>query len=239
MFIVTCHCGRCGNLVDFRFFHVGGSGSFEPTALAVKRPTVMHRAPSVNSGEEGPTVRAHAVGICPRCNDPTLFDFTTRKRYIEDIRKNLNETQGLVGGSTLITITATFPPVREPETDPAWPESLLRQFSDAQRMLDQDMTPSTITATCRTVLDIATKCLDDTLAKLSLQKRIDQLLSSGVITKPIADWGHAIRLDGNEAVHEGIGNRRDAEQYVAFLKMFLNMAFSLPKRISERSADDL
>lgn len=153
---------------------------------------------------------------------------------MENIKKNLKETEGLVGGDSLIKVTATHPPLREPDNDPAWPEELVRQFSDAQRMLDQNMTPSIIITTCRTVLDIATKKLDHALADKALQKRIDGLLHAGVITKPIADWGHAIRLDGNEAVHEGIGELEEAQQYVAFIKMFLNMTFALPRRIEAR-----
>lgn len=45
---------------------------------------------------------------------------------------------------------------------------------------------------------------------------------------PIKDWAHEIRLDGNAAAHNGIGGKSAADEYVEFLKMFLNMAFSLP-----------
>ena len=237
MFRVTNSCGRCGNLVDFNFVHVAGSGEHALDEVVETSQGFHWQASSPNrsrSDDHGPTISAHGVGICPRCNGPTLFDFITKRRFLENIKKNLGEASGLWGGASLIDVKATYPPVREPESDPTWPQELVRQFADAQKMLDQNMTPSIIITTCRTVLDIATKKLDEKLAGKPLQKRIEGLLQAGIITKPIADWGHAIRLDGNEAVHEGVGEVTEAQQYIAFLKMFLNMAFALPARIEAR-----
>ena len=64
-----------------------------------------------------------------------------------------------------------------------------------------------------------------------LVDRIDELLEKNVITRPLADWAHALRLDGNQAAHDLHGTRAEAEQYVAFLRMFMELTFSLPERI--------
>lgn len=182
----------------------------------------------------GSVVNGYGVAFCPRCSGPALLEFTTYERYIRNIISTLNEGTGLVGGESLVDVIACYPPTQEPETNEAWPDELVRQFSDAQRMLVMGMTPSLVVGTCRTVLDIATKKLGDAGAEKNLSRRIDHLLAQGIITKPIAVWAHTIRLDGNDAVHDGTGNEDDAREYVAFLKMFLNVAFTLPKRIDER-----
>lgn len=238
MFSVTKNCGRCGNLVDFRFKYAGecgrrdhGEQAFDVNAMDVS--SLVRRA-AEKSRDVGSMVNGYAVAFCPRCSGPALLEFETRERYLPNIVANLNEEVGLMGGQDLVKVTAIYPAAKEPETDTTWPIELVRQFADAQRMLEQGMTPSIIIGTCRTVLDLATKRLVPDDPEKVLARRIDKLLAAGVITKPIADWAHTIRLDGNEAVHEGVGEAADAREYIAFLKMFLNMVFSLPERINQR-----
>jgi hypothetical protein len=100
-------------------------------------------------------------------------------------------------------------------------------------MLNQGITPSIITGVCRTVLDVVTKKLG---AKESdtLFKRIEFLRDNSTITQPIRDWAHELRLDGNAATHDAVGDANEAREYVEFLRMFLNMAFTLPARIEAR-----
>ena len=121
--------------------------------------------------------------------------------------------------------------------DPMWPETLRRQFSDAQEILAQDRSPVIVLATCRSVLELALKELAPTDQGSSLYQRIENLHSNGEITTAIKDWAHAVRLDGNAATHAGEGDKAAATEYVEFLKMFFNMTFSLPARIEQKRND--
>lgn len=237
MFSITRNCGRCGNLVDFRLKYAGECGQVEPTREVFSTAlSSYHAVPSRTFDDhKGSKLEAYGLAFCPRCNGPTLLEFNSYQRYLQNIVSSLDEEHGFFGGQSLVAVTASFPPAKEPDIDPAWPSELVRHFADAQRMIDQNMTPSIIVGICRSVLDMATKQLGVDVKEKNLAKRIDRLLSDGIITKPIADWAHVIRVDGNDAVHDGIGNIEDAREYIAFLRMFLNVAFTLPKRIEERN----
>src|SRR5690606_35788775 len=129
-----------------------------------------------------------------------------------------------LGGSSLVNVLEVHPKPREPQTNPHWPAEITRQFSEAQRFVSQKVTPSIIISVCRTVLDVATKRLGAPESE-TLYKRIEFLASQGTITSPIKDWAHELRLDGNSATHDAIGDEQQASEYVEFLKMLLNMTF--------------
>ena len=148
-----------------------------------------------------------------------------------------DENKGfIIGGASRITVKAIHPTPQEPMQDPMWPDELRRAFADAQTMLAQKMSPSIILSTCGTVLELAAKKLDDDekVAKLKLQPRIDHLHQAGYITSPIKDWAHTMRQVRNGAAHAAEGTEEEAAEYVEFLKMFLNMTFSLPARIEQK-----
>jgi hypothetical protein len=87
----------------------------------------------------------------------------------------------------------------------------------------------------RKALDIATKELKETNG--NLVNRIDALATKNKITPAMKDWAHAIRLDGNEAAHDGdpIG-KETCETLKSFTELFLMYAFTLPIMLEERSA---
>jgi hypothetical protein len=231
MFHVPQHCGRCGHLVDFRFRNVW---------QVAMRPIVSEPVPAsrvaraIASDNLGPDVKGAAVAFCPRCYLPSLIDFTTKERYLDGIIGNLASEEGLMGGPDLVKVTAVYPPEAKPDEDQDWPSDIAPIFRDAQKMLSQQMTPSLIISACRSVLDMATAQLLQGTPEKVLMRRIERLHADGVITKPIADWAHQIRIDGNESVHEGRGEVEDARVYVQFLKIFLNVAFSLPMAIDRK-----
>lgn len=90
---------------------------------------------------------------------------------------------------------------------------------------------------CRGVMEVALQELETKAgappSKAPLIKRIDQLAGQGLITAGLAEWAHQIRLDGNRSAHELVGDPAVARAYVDFLKLFLEVSFDLPERISK------
>lgn len=129
-------------------------------------------------------------------------------------------------------IVDILPKLLSPISDPVWPKEIQREFSDAQTMLIQGMSPSIIISTCRTVLDVSLKKLNG--QGKNIFSRINDLLEKGIITQPIAHFAHSIRSLGADATHDAIGGEEDARLFIEFLKVFLNIAFSLPAQIEDR-----
>lgn len=164
-----------------------------------------------------------------------MVTFRTRARYMESILAGLKEETTLTGGESLVEVTAAFPPQPEPDASPHWPPEIARQFKDAQNFIHDRVTPSIILGVCRTILDVVTRKLGAD-ERASLKVRIDKLSEKGVITRPLAEWAHDLRLDGNSALHEASGEEADAREYVEFLRMLLNMTFTLPARMAEKKS---
>jgi hypothetical protein len=86
----------------------------------------------------------------------------------------------------------------------------------------------------RKTLDIGTRALDHNLPD-NLNKRIDVLVASGMITMDMGNWAHQIRLGGNEAVHDDDEfSKDDAADLAAFTELFLMYAFTLPGMLADR-----
>lgn len=236
MFEITAQCGRCSNLVDFVLEAVRDYTVRTPEQVKSLGRTDTDMRPRITMRtlyDEDP-VNGAALVHCPRCHGPSLITFKTTRKALEGIKETFNKEGSLFGGQSLISISEIFPRPPEPEIDPNWPVSIHRQFKDAQSMLSQGITPSIVIGVCRTVLDLATKELHATDG--SLFNRIKTLQEQGQITAAIADWAHRIRLDGNQAVHEGVGEEEEAKEFIEFLRMFLSVAFSLPKTIAAKQS---
>ena len=81
-------------------------------------------------------------------------------------------------------------------------------------------------------MDVCTTKLNGGGGQLSA--RIDKLRQSGMLTEPLAQWAHEVRLDGNQAIHEIEATAKEAKELVEFIKLFLQVAFVLPAEIADR-----
>ncbi|MGV1803857.1 DUF4145 domain-containing protein [Agrobacterium vitis] len=238
MFSVTNTCGRCSELVDFRFEVVFDHTQRTPEQVKsmreFDRPNLVRTQLLATIQGEEDIVDASALSHCPRCNGPSLIVFKARRVGYESIKQIIKSGDGAIfGGANTVSVQEVHPTPPVPDADPHWPDEITRQFADAQRMLSQGITPSIVIAVCRTVLDIVTKKLGAKESD-SLFKRIEFLRVSSIITAPISDWAHELRLDGNAATHDAIGSENEAREYVEFLRMLLNMTFTLPSRIAAK-----
>ena len=233
MFQVRARCGHCNQKNPLRFRKVI---SFHPL---LDRPDPNQPIPrggaserhTIQKQQENITGNAAALAICCNCGRPSLVIFKSKFRYFESLAKNLDNENPLIGGESLVEVIKILPEPPRPVILEGWPEEIVAQFADIQRMLHEGIHPSLIIGPCRSVLDIVTRKLGGKSRRLV--DRIDELLERNIITKPLADWAHALRLDGNEATHELQGTRSEAEQYVTFLRMFMELSFSLPERIKK------
>lgn len=237
MFAKTLNCGNCGHLVDFSFQNIIDFRHLTPEELhKIRNPNSAPRridtGPTVNHVHVKDRVTGASFSQCPRCNFPSMILFETTQGALNALK--IMDRRGSDASLKIQTfeVLKQYPPDLKPNEDPLWPDSIRRKFSDAQRMHTQGISPSIVLTTCGTVLELALKELDPSSGRKKLYKRIENLHEDGVITSPIKDWAHGIRLDRNNAVHDGEGDEKDAAEYIEFLKMFFTMAFSLPARIA-------
>lgn len=96
-------------------------------------------------------------------------------------------------------------------------------------------------AMARKSVEVATKSLlglsdvDAARSRTDLNGRINKLEVDRRITPDLKDWAHAIRLDGNRAVH-GEFTEDEAKEIVSFAELFLIYVFQLPGMLAERKA---
>lgn len=241
MFTKTLNCGHCGNLVDFEFREVRDYRELPADELDALHRRFGGGKPVIGSSSlssevvrlKGQNANAASMCQCPRCNHPTMIIFETTYEMLNGLMF-IDEVKPSLGMKlSQCVVRAQYPEVEAVEADPVWPAKVRETFVEAQKMHRQGIMPAIVLTTCGTVLELALKELNPDDQKSSLAKRIDKLHEAGVITSPIRDWAHDIRLDRNSAVHEGEGNRENADEYIAFLTMFFNMVFSLPNRIEQ------
>lgn len=235
MFTVTARCGWCKELGEFQFRHAFGFSAIDPEAGKGRKGGIMpvDRTPgSPSRAHAEPEVEAAAISQCIRCYKPSMIVFSARPDHLDSIIECLDQTAPLKGGASLVTVSGMYPPQPETDDDPHWPAEIRREFRDAQTMLMSNVSPSIIMVACRTILDVVMRKLG--ASEGTLHQRINLLQARAVITTPLADWAHKLRLDGNEAVDEAKGERDEAAEFVEFLRTLMNVTFSLPAKIARQ-----
>ena len=221
---LTHTCGHCGELVDFQVTHAFDYTPMSAEALSRVRQSTEQR--SHHSGMRVTELRPNddmtfaATVVCPRCRQPSMLTGVgKRAEYEEALKRYAGQNHSAIGALPSLKAASILPRLKEPDSDPAWPGNLVGLFADAQRAVNQGMAASMALGACRTVLEMALKELSADDKKVTLVKRIDALLDAGVITQPIADWAHKVRLEGNDALHDGSGDIADAKEYIEFLRL--------------------
>ena len=86
----------------------------------------------------------------------------------------------------------------------------------------------------RRALEIATKEIAPTHAKLGLYQRIEKLAAERLLTESLKEWAHGLRLIGNDAVHEIDGITQDeATQTHMLTRFILIYLYTLPAQVAE------
>lgn len=231
MFHVRRECGHCHQLGDQQFVF---AMEMHPPATAVREGAARENQVYARTIKPDEHLKACALAWCPLCGMPSLLIFDTERQYLPRIVETVGKREApLFGGQSLVNIQAGYPKPDAAQDRDEWPREMREIFIDAQDMLRQGKSPSIIIATCRSVLEVAVKQLGG--KGRDLNARIDDLAARHLITEPLRRWAHHVRIEGNEAVHEIAGTKEEAVELVEFVRMFLDMTFTLPKRISEKT----
>jgi Domain of unknown function (DUF4145) len=220
MFTIHHRCPNCRRDHHFNIFNVG-------EYLVLPESKRGKAAIQVRHFEPDDQVKAYGSATCPNCLQPVLFVFQSPMKSFKKIKATAGKQES--AGHVSIKLLESYPPLPKPYSHPAFPEKIKTLFSDLQQILDQGMNPSLIVGGCRSVLEVAVKALG--AEGRSPFHKIDNLKEKGVITQVLADWGHHVRLEGNEAIHELSATKEEAEQMVEFTKVFLEYTFVLPYKI--------
>lgn len=176
---------------------------------------------------------ASCATCCPECR--TAFGVILRPSSgtsMVDFFGNQNPAsvdQALQGGAAV-----TYP--QDPKTftpSEELPPKIRAAFVFAQEDAARRRNAPGVLSTARGCLDVALKELGE--AQGGRRERIANLADRGLITKGIAAWAQQLWDEGNDAVHDLDADMDRAIEHVEFLKLFFEVAFSLPARIEANS----
>jgi len=227
-FQVRERCADCRQISDMPITFAA-----EYNRRAVVSESHLIKAARANRPIEGDDASLYGTALCALCGTPKLVRFSTNRRFKDSVIGAIGSRESLMGGQSMIDVEAIFPAAPKYDDHASWPEKVRGLLGSAQKMEeDRDILPTITIATCRSALDVATVELGATKGKLV--HRINELRDRAVITQALADWAHAVRLDGNDAVHEAEGSRADAKELLAFVRLFLQVTFTLPAEIEAK-----
>lgn len=191
------------------------------------------------------------LAICSNCNRPTVFRLSQKLSIeypfneqlkvatkLEDL-KSLNLNLFFSIGSIMV------PPNREIAVCPEHvPENIKIVFNEASICLSNNCYTAS-GAMFRLCLDITTKELlqqwieanqvepkqPNSHQKDKLYNRIEFLIEHGVIPTDLKEYAHHIRLDGNNAAHDGSTEKEEAEDLLDFSELFLERIYTMRKQL--------
>jgi hypothetical protein len=175
-----------------------------------------------------------ALSRCPHCSYPVMFVALVANSaavFAMSGRSTHADTRLIAD----FRVIATYPEIKPQQAHPTWPPEIAQIFNETRQFLAQGNNSFFVLAGCRSTLDVVTRELGATAG--NLKERIDKLAADGKITAVLKNWAHKLRLDANEALHEGDTGKQlseDPAQYVAFIELLLHMSFELEKEITER-----
>ena len=196
-----------------------------------------------------------ASGDCPHCGVHSLF-VPVVKGHIENRPRNnqfIAQTAQCVNCKDFVLITATknvglgateftlvhFYPIGKPKdiVDAAVPPAIAGDFAEAIRCQFIRAYKAAVTM-CRRALQAA--ALDKKASPdRKLLHQIDELATRGVITNPLKEMAHAIRLTGNIGAHPDEDCLKDvtdtyADDIVQFTKEFFHHVYVMPAKLKAR-----
>lgn len=171
---------------------------------------------------------ANLLAVCGVCD---------RGITIVSMDKSANNHTDLTRASYLYPepgylILETSPPANDPRPEFV-PDNVASFFEQGSENLKAGRWDAA-GAMFRKTLDVATKTVSPSLRNLTLFKRIESLVDTGLLTPAMGDWSHEIRIDGNDAVHDDQPEcENDARAAHQFTEAFLIYAFSLPQKVEK------
>ena len=121
-----------------------------------------------------------------------------------------------------------------PESSISYPPEVPPEIAEVMVELEEDLrrgrNEARILSGCRSVLDVALQKLGETSGGRG--DRIGRLGAKGLLTAGLSDWAKRLWQDGHDGVHELQAKGHPVAEHVAFLKLFIEVAFVIPGKIS-------
>ena len=207
MYQLRLKCPRCNNHADFAL-----AAASEYRVLEIVQGQPAQRQPGVRHVQSHQRIKGFGVAGCPLCDMPVMVVFEATIAQLNAMQTGIgNRDQRVLAN---INVIETHPEGKKSSRDPAYPDEIREIFVEVQEDLAANRSPARIVSACRSVLDVCTKKLGGT--GNSLSQRIDALRATGSLTQSLADWAHAVRIDGNEAIHELSATHKEAQELVEF-----------------------
>jgi hypothetical protein len=233
-------CPHCRELCDFDVWQLSELREV-PAPKDRKPPLWDAKADHFSSNERLPATRLAqgcALSRCPRCINPVMFVVSVPAGHLGvlagEMQRNRDGEFKWRFTDNMI-VHATYPEAKTYDAHPAWPQEIQKQIVEAQQILDEGKTPGIAVMMLASVLEVASAHLGATVKNLS--KRIDALAERGLLVGSLKDWAHSLRLDRNDMAHElKSTTAQEAREYLAFVMVFLQVAFELPQAIEDKRA---
>lgn len=110
------------------------------------------------------------------------------------------------------------------------PDNVAKAFKEGCEVLNQS--PSAACSQFRKTLELALKDKSPDIEAWKLEKRIEKMADTNLLTPALKDWAHKLRLDGNDAIHvlEDV-TREYAQEMERLTRFVLLYLFSLPESV--------
>lgn len=191
------------------------------------------------------------LAVCSHCNQPTVFRLTQKSSIPYPLNEHLPKVTKLEDfkdfnlslyfsiGSTLIPPRIAVTPCPEHV-----PSNIKSVFDEATTCLSLNCYTAS-GAMFRLCLDLTTKELlnewlesnknstdqPNSAQKDKLFNRIEFLIKQGIIPLDLKDYVHHIRLDGNDAAHDGNTQKEETEDLLDFSELFLERIYTIKKQL--------
>jgi len=225
MFTLRQICPHCAREVNFRLYSISEYRHRLPAPAGA-----VNSGPSVQvrSYSQDTPVEAYGVSTCPECESPILVRFSCGYGQLQLCKTSGTQSEWRYSGEPP-KIIDTFPRPQMPDDSPWYPDEIREIFIELQEDVQRDRSPARIIVGCRSVMEVALRKLG--YEKGNLLSRIEMARNDGILTESMKDWAHRVRINGNEAVHELSASHEQAKELVAYIRLFLEIAFVLPKRV--------
>jgi hypothetical protein len=174
--------------------------------------------------------------ICQFCGGHSIGVFGVTPGSFKAITDNQGAAAGVEALQFEVELLTTFPGPDVADVPVSVPPKAAALFIEASDGLKSGRGPAGLIGHCRSVLDV---CLRERGADGKTRRaQIGNLRDRGLLTESLAAWAEQLWSDGNEAIHEIEGSAELAQQHVAFLKLFFEVAYRLPEQVAASQAPE-
>ena len=176
--------------------------------------------------------RWRTLMVCSNCDEGVVAIFDKRPGINVAAPTGLNVDPQKLG----MVLVDTYPKSAPSKIPTHLTDELKNYYNQAAESLRRGNWDAS-GAMSRKVVDVSTQLLLKEEAKKhgTIQARIDALAANNALTPDLKDWGHQVRLGGNDAAHDKDPfTKPEADELLDFTELYLTYVYTLPGRLEER-----